>query len=157
MGCCWTSLNKNVREAWFLREVGKRDNWPLHNLMSEEEHMCYVTDVYDGDTITAIIQRNTGLEKHVIRLFGVDTPELRPPHKKFRCSSDREVHIQKAIEAREFVKGQVLNKLCYIQFQRKPDKYGRLLGTIHHNGRCINEALLEQKLAVPYNGGKKTL
>ena len=62
-----------------------------------------VIKVYDGDTVTVEAYPWPGLEaKASVRVDGVDTPEIRG-----KCEAEK----QKAIEARDYVKGLVLGEL----------------------------------------------
>jgi len=84
-------------------------------------YSAFVTDVYDGDTITINIDLGFGMkmEKVKLRVFGIDTPELRGPEKKA------------GIVARDFVRDLILNKNVIIKTHRdKKGKYGRYLGEI---------------------------
>ena len=44
-----------------------------------------VVDVYDGDTVTIVIFNKCGFEKHKLRMYGYDSPEMKP--KPFVLSS----------------------------------------------------------------------
>ena len=37
-----------------------------------------VVDVYDGDTITIVIFNKGGVEKYKLRMYGYDSPEIKP-------------------------------------------------------------------------------
>jgi len=64
-----------------------------------------VIKVYDGDTLTVEAYLWPGLEaKASVRLNGVDTPEIRG-----QCETEK----QKAIQARDFVKGLILGKTVF--------------------------------------------
>jgi micrococcal nuclease len=101
-----------------------------------------VINVYDGDTIT--IAMWIGFQKYSfkLRLFGIDTPEIR--------SADKE----KAIIARDYLKNIILNKKVKITFD-KEEKYGRLLGIVYYNNKNINNLMVEKGYAKVYFGGKK--
>jgi endonuclease YncB( thermonuclease family) len=105
--------------------------------------------VYDGDTITAVfaIKTDEPCFKFSIRLAGVDTPEMR---------SHDENEKKMAIEARDFVRGRILDKLITIKCG-KFDKYGRLLGDIYQLDceKSINTCLIEKGYANAYDGGTK--
>lgn len=107
---------------------------------------CYVyqakvVSVYDGDTIRADIDLGLGVWKHnqVIRLYGIDTPELRGEERP------------KGLESRDWLRGQIAGKEIVLQtFKDKKGKYGRWLGEIHLGSRNINQELIELGLADPY-------
>jgi endonuclease YncB( thermonuclease family) len=101
-----------------------------------------VVRVYDGDTIWVVIPIHNILSKIKIRLYGLDTPELK--------TSEGE-------KARDYLESIVLNKLVKLSFL-KDDKYGRPLANIYtltEPSGCINDKLIQMGFAKPYFGGKK--
>lgn len=109
-----------------------------------------VVKVYDGDTIT-IATRIPGLNaspiyKFHVRLNGVDTPELRTRDEEEKVIAQK---AQEVLSKRVFGKNVQLSNISV-------GKYGRLIADVHHDGLDINQWLLGQRLAVPYDGGKKT-
>ena len=124
------------------------------NSFSLEESLyiykAYVTDVYDGDTITCIVDCgfNLGIQKTKIRLYGINTPELR--------GEDREIGIY----VRDELRKKILHKHIYLKtIKDKTGKYGRFLGKIYikeenkdnkesEDYLCINDWLLENNYAV---------
>lgn len=135
----------------------------------------YVESVYDGDTITILlpskihiynmissteIDNNSDTNKSNIiyfnqiklRLFGIDTPEMKPS----KDLPDREIHIEKAIEAKKFLSDLILNKIIKVEFLSN-DKYGRPLAKIYINNSCLNDLMVEKGYAKKYNGGTKNL
>lgn len=106
-----------------------------------------VVDVYDGDTITAIVDLGMSIKRKCkCRLKGIDTPE-----KYGKRPGEREA----AKKATERVKELLLNKKAILQSTTKPDKYGRLLVNVWVGDTHINQLLLDEGLALPYDGGKK--
>ena len=133
----------------------------------------YVESVYDGDTITIIIPIKSHIynmksensidlnsdtnktntiyfNKVKIRLFGIDTPEIKPR----KNIPNREKHIQKAKEARDFLSNLILNKIVKI-VSIQNDKYGRTLANIYSNNICLNDLMIEKGYAKKYDGGTK--
>ena len=105
--------------------------------------------VYDGDTfyIGTIMPLPYGATRFCCRLLGVDTPELR-------SRDDAEKAL--AREARDIVKSEILHKVVSIRVSGH-DKYGRLLVRIQtENGSDLSQRLIDDKVAVSYDGGKKT-
>lgn len=81
-----------------------------------------VTGVYDGDTITVNIDLGltTSINGEKIRLYRINTPEVRGPEKP------------EGIKARDFLRGLILDKKIVIEtIKDKKGKYGRYLGEIH--------------------------
>jgi endonuclease YncB( thermonuclease family) len=107
------------------------------HLFENLETYVRVVNVYDGDTCTVIFKVGQAYYKHNIRLFGIDTCEIR---------SKNEEQKQKALQAKnrliELVSGtklvpnytkkqllELLNSQVYLVFAKIHglDKYGRLL------------------------------
>ena len=107
-----------------------------------------VVSVYDGDSITVLLDLGMKMTvKASCRLFGVDTPEVRS-----KVAGEKEA----AYKAKDRVKSLVLGKNVVVQSIQKPDKYGRLLVRVWtEEGQCLNDLLIEEKLAVTYDGGTK--
>lgn len=124
-------------------------------ITAKKELHCYKISFirnYDGDTIRADIELGFGLklENKEIRLINIDTPELRStdPEKKAR-----------AYEAKDFVR-EKLTSAKYLILKTRKDKtgkYGRVLGEIFIDGgdESINEMLVNEGLAAPYDGGAR--
>jgi micrococcal nuclease len=111
-------------------------------------YRAYVTDVHDGDTCTVDIDLgfSMSLRKLKVRLTGIDTAEI--------TSKDPALKT-KAVQARDWLRGQILGKDVYLESAGQ-DKYGRWLGKIHTKGGvCCNEELVKMGLALAYDGGTK--
>ena len=112
--------------------------------------ICKVVDVYDGDTMKIVFYYKDELFKWTIRLYGINTPELRPSLK----IQNREEIIQRAKEARDFViaKCEEVENMVYFQCIGT-GKYGRLLGNIYLDKDytvSINSLLLKNNYAIEY-------
>ena len=108
-----------------------------------------LSSVYDGDTFRVHLACKYGVfcKTIPIRVRGVDCPEMKgvPPETK-----------ELAKKAKKFTKdfltsGKILLRNC------GRDKYFRLLCDVKVNGRNLGEELIKEGLAVPYDGGTKTL
>ena len=113
-----------------------------------------VVDVYDGDTITIVIFNKFGFEKHKLRMYGYDSPEMKP---KLHIEN-RDNIIYKAKQAKEFLSNLILNEI--VEFESMGfDKYGRLLGKIFINNYCsrqdVNQLMLDSEFGYAYFGGTK--
>jgi len=105
-----------------------------------------IISVYDGDTVTANIDLGLNIWIHnaKLRLYGIDTPELRGDTRA------------KGLQARDRLRELVLGKEVIIQTHKdKTGKFGRYLATIwvaRENGGIgnINEQLKAEGLAVPF-------
>lgn len=111
-------------------------------------YRAYVESVYDGDTITVTLDLGLSIKvKAKCRLLGIDTPEIRT-----KVAAEKEA----AYKARDRVRDLVLEKWVTLHSVQKPDKYGRLLVKVWtEGGVCINDMLIEERLARPYDGGAK--
>ena len=140
MGCKFSSL-KNAT----------LDNTPLWSL-NNQIHYVKVLKVYDGDTIWIAIRINFIIYKLKVRLFGIDTPEMKPP----KSQPDREQEKAKAREAKQFVETIILNKHIRLHVDGM-DKYGRWLVRVAcpDTGSDLGEMLLAQGHAYRYDGGTK--
>jgi endonuclease YncB( thermonuclease family) len=139
---------------------------PLFSLQGTKTS-ARVVSVYDADTITVVIPFACSFSKFNLRLFGIDTPEMK--------SKIAEVK-EKAIKARERVinlitggKAANLSKkelqyylnaniiLVYIECFEQ-DKWGRTLAKVYlkeNESKSISDILLDEKLAYPYFGDTK--
>jgi micrococcal nuclease len=104
----------------------------------------YVIKVYDGDTITVASRMWGTYYRFSVRLRGIDCPEMK--------SDDKVI----AMIAQKKVSDLILNKRVYLT-EVSMDKYGRLLAKVSYHGVDVSAFLLGQKLAVPYDGGTKTI
>jgi micrococcal nuclease len=102
---------------------------------------AYVTDVYDGDTITVDIDLGFGIKitNQKIRLFGINAPELKGKTKA------------EGIKSRDKLTKLILNKQVKIEtIKDKKEKYGRLLGKIWIEDTMVNDVLLKEGFAISY-------
>lgn len=113
-----------------------------------------VLSVYDGDTITIGACCDRDKEKQLfkfrVRLANIDCPELRTSNEE-----EKEVAIIAREKLKEKLKFSQTNHTNIRLKNVKLDKYGRLLAEVWYNNICINEWLLEQRLAVRYDGKNK--
>lgn len=102
-----------------------------------------ITDVYDGDTVTADVDLGFYMvqRKVKIRLYGIDTPELRAKEPELRLAAQH---------ARDALRKSVLNQTVVLRCYGK-GKYGRWLCEIFVGDINVNQWLIEKKLAEPYD------
>ena len=106
-----------------------------------------VLSVYDGDTITVMIDLGLSIRVQAkCRLLGIDTPEIRT-----RNAAEKKMGYEARDRLRELVDGQwvVLHSVA------RPDKYGRLLVSVWAEDVCVNDAMIQEGLARPYDGGTR--
>ena len=111
-------------------------------------YRAFVDSVYDGDTITVSLDLGLSIKVRAkCRLLGIDTPEVRT-----KSAAEKEA----AYKARDRLRELVLESTVTLHSVAKPDKYGRLLVTVWaEDGTCINDLMINEGLAIEYNGGKK--
>ncbi len=105
---------------------------------------------YDGDTITVNIPNvpkiiGKGIS---VRVAGIDAPE-RKSHDKCEVEAGRTA--QKLVQS-------ILRSAKNIELRLHKngrDKYFRILAEVWADGQSIGELLIKNKLAHPYDGGKK--
>lgn len=112
--------------------------------MMNYRYKAKVTDVYDGDTITCDIDLGFNFiwKNQKVRLFGINTPEIRTKDKAEK---------EKGIIARAFLSKLILNKEIILKSHKdKTGKFGRILGTIYIHDININMSLIENGMAKIY-------
>lgn len=98
-----------------------------------------VTKVYDGDTITVDIDLgfHVGLTSETIRLYRINTPEVRGPER------------EQGLVSRDWLRERILDKEIILRTYRdKKGKYGRWLADVLIDEVCINDELVEKGLAI---------
>ena len=107
-----------------------------------------IVKIYDGDTFFINIDNTLDVfgKRLAIRIKGIDTPEI-----KGKCSQEK----FKAILAKEYLKESLEKANCIILKNLERGKYFRVLADLYINGENIADKLLNQNLAVKYQGGKK--
>jgi len=115
-----------------------------------------VIKVIDGDTIDCEIDLGFHIKiTKRVRLSGIDAFESNS-----RVLEDRE----KAAKAKAKLTFTLTNKYVILVTELdKADKYGRVLGSIYESKKefetnnSINLKLIQEGLAIPYDGGKKNV
>lgn len=108
-----------------------------------------VIKVYDGDTITIVSKLpydSSPLYKFSIRINNIDCPEIRG-------SNDDEKTC--ASLAKKRVSDLILNKKVEIR-NIGTEKYGRVLADVLIDGEDIGTILVNERLALRYDGGTKS-
>ncbi len=111
-----------------------------------------VVRVVDGDTVDVDIDLGFGvwLHKERVRLMGIDTPESR--------TRDLEEKFY-GLEAKKFLNTLLLE--CPVTLvSHEKGKFGRILGELFIYGntdKSVNQMMVDNFHAVPYNGGNKVL
>ena len=117
------------------------DNFFEKQINPQYQYPALVVSVYDGDTITVNIDLGFGVElkKQKIRLYGINTPEIR--------GSSRDL----GIISRDYVREKILDKNIMLQsIKDKKGKYGRWLGIVLTGDEKVNlnKELISKNLAI---------
>ena len=107
-----------------------------------------VVKVYDGDTITIAAKLpydSSPIYRFSVRMLGIDCAEI-----KGKTPNEKQI----AIRARDALHAEIFGKIVYLS-NIANDKYGRILADVYYNGINMSYWMLENKLAVPYDGGTK--
>jgi micrococcal nuclease len=111
-----------------------------------------VIKVYDGDTITIAAKLpydDSPLYRFQVRLMGIDSPEIKGKSEEEKAAAQIS---QKALETL------ILHKIVFLE-DNAQEKYGRILAnvyvTIDNKRIWINEWLLKNRYAIPYDGKTK--
>ena len=105
-------------------------------------YKAVVVDVYDGDTITVDLDLGFGvwLRGQKLRLYGINTPEVRGP--------ERAEGLVAKLKVEEIVQS---SEECIVEtLKDKTGKYGRWLAIVWLDGLNLNQHLLDLKLAKQY-------
>lgn len=116
------------------------------------EYKCKITKIVDGDTLDVDIDLGFDiiLRNQRIRLYGVDTPELRTTNNEEKVFG----FLAKDFVEKFVDKGDIL--LRTHDYNPK-GKFGRIIADIVVNGNSLSEFLIENYLGVAYFGQSKEL
>lgn len=108
------------------------------------QYKATITEVYDGDTCTAIVDLGFTVSVKVkFRLLGINTPELKGGTTTSKA---------KGIQARDRLRELVLGKEVFIDSYRGSDAFGRWLCILKlpETGEDVNKMLLDEGLAIAF-------
>ena len=108
------------------------------------EYRATIKEVYDGDTITAIVDLGFYTQMTIkVRLSGINAPELR--------GGEKDAGLKSRDRLAELVLGKEVTLKTY---RDKREKYGRWLADVYVADQVIsvNRQLINEGLAVPYEG-----
>lgn len=128
---------------------------------------CKLVNIYDGDTITCILPIFDTFYKFIVRLNGIDTAEIKTKNEDIKHmaleAKNRVIQLttNKSFDTNNQLKEYLENNPIILWIHcHKFDKYGRVLSDVFINPNdklSISEILLNEKLAVSYDGKTKTL
>ena len=145
------SKKKTVKKNEYFYE-----NIKILKLELNSNFYVKVIDVYDADTITVILFFRNYPSIVKLRLYGIDTPELKP-----NTNNDNDKIKEKALAIiAKVILLDIIKKNNNILFIETKgfEKYGRTLATLYlkkNDKYSINEKLIDLKLADKYYGQKK--
>ena len=151
---------------------------PLFSLMNVRT-VCKIVDIYDGDTVDVVILYHNQLYHFKARLYGYDTPEMKPP----KTDPNRESKKQLAIAAKQRLWNLAtgLSSTAFDQAHEtilpvvcgEFDKYGRILINLfpvetsietceisnmnQWFSQTINYQMITEGHGYPYYGGTKKI
>ncbi|OSQ42464.1 nuclease [Thalassospira alkalitolerans] len=115
-------------------------DWPLRERLGEY--------AYDGDTIYVNIPGLPGeIAEMSVRVRGVDTPEIRG-----KCSAEKSLANKARDFARQSLKSAKRVEFCEPEWGRYG---GRVVASVRIDGRALDQDLINQGLARPYDGKTK--
>ena len=114
------------------------------------EYSCKVERVVDGDTVDVVLDLGFDiLHKCRVRLYGIDTPESRTRDLDEKARGKMAgAYLKEAVDNGTKV-------VIETKLKDSRGKYGRVLGNVVVDGVNINEAMIENSLAVAYFGQSK--
>jgi len=114
------------------------------------EYSCKVERVVDGDTVDVVLDLGFDIQyKSRVRLYGIDTPESRTRDLDEKARGKMAgAYLKEAVDNGTKV-------VIETKLKDSRGKYGRVLGNVVVDGVNINEAMIENSLAVAYFGQSK--
>ena len=109
-----------------------------------------VIKCYDGDTITIATYLpipESPLFKFSVRLSDIDCPEIR---------GKNESEKKCAKIAKKFIEDKLLGNIVTLE-NVSLEKYGRILADVIYDGENLSDLLVDNRLAVRYDGGSKNI
>ncbi len=148
----------NCGEAAGIVSAPKEEVVQVSSKPTRTTHFCKLLYVVDGDTIKIEYKE----EKESVRLLGIDTPESKNNAKAERDAKASGVKVKDiiydGIKASKFTKERLekyIGKNIEIEFGNPPrDRYGRLLGWVYVEGKCLNIEIVRNGYAKPLFYGK---
>ena len=115
---------------------------------------AYVSEVYDGDTITVIFNPFPDDEhsrdwEFKIRMLGYNAPEMRPKIKKHPTPWVRKRIKKNAITSRDKLAALIKHRRITL-YCTDFDNFGRILGIVMSEGDNVNLLMLHNGLGIPY-------
>ena len=142
-------MSFKISRTWIFNKIPKNLNFKELKFFYPPIKKGRVIRVYDGDTITIAARvpllKNRDIYKFSIRLNRIDCPEIKTKNNEEKLY---------ALRVRDLLSEKIMNKMVKVEIL-KTDKYGRYLAEIYYKRENISDWLLNNRYAIPYDGGKK--
>jgi endonuclease YncB( thermonuclease family) len=140
--------------------------------LPQEKYLAKIVDIYDGDTVTAVLHEFGRFYRFKTRIRGTDAPEMR-----VSATNERREELKKmAYDARNRLAELLTNcEKCTGMVSTKDfkkliskntrvlemhiynfDLYGRLLVDFNIDGRWVSEIMIAEGHSKSYDGGHKS-
>ncbi|CAT05270.1 Thermonuclease precursor [Mesomycoplasma conjunctivae] len=129
---------KNEEKVDFINNQNLPFVYKATRIQVGNKYLTKVKSVYDGDTFTDYVGNK-------IRLFGIDTPEIKNTKKSRKL--DPKLARLYAEKAKKILRDYIENSTVEIEVVAKDD-YGRNVAIIRKNDQIINLILLARGLAI---------
>lgn len=136
---------------------------PKHTFASDLPTLAKCVKVYDGDTIWFVVYCHGKLVRHIGRMKGYNSAELKPPKYaadgSARSPEDILAELTAGKAARDYLSSLILNEVILVKMGDY-DKYGRILIEAYYTAaddplghpRSVCETMLATKHGAPYFG-----
>ena len=141
---CISKTPKTTTTEKYLEIITYQDTIPFVPPITSGK----VIKVYDGDTITIASKLpydNSPVYRFSVRLLGIDSPEI-----KSKTSTEKQL----AIVAKDALSNLIMNKTIHLK-NISTEKYGRVLANVYLDDLHVNQWMLDNNHAIPYDGGTK--
>ncbi len=119
-----------------------------------QRRMVKILRIIDGDTVDIALYHpeSQRMYRHRVRLYGIDTPEKRPP----KGDPLRHLEMEASHRAKQALESCIAEDGIVDALFYKADKYGRLLCTFYDaQGRDLNQWMIANGYATAYFGKTK--
>ena len=144
-----TQDNHTTQQTKVIDDSWCNESYDLKNVAHYIPPICKgkVAKVYDGDTFTIVtkLYSTEPVYQFQVRINGIDTAELKGTTDNVKKMS---------LLAKEKLSEQILNKIVRLE-NISYDKYGRILADVYINDIHINKWMIDNHLALSYDGGHK--
>ena len=142
-----------LKETTDLSKLSEFDKKTPKFTLKNAFKICKIVDVYDGDTVRGVFEHNGEYNKWTIRMYGYDSPEMRPSKKL----ENRDKIKEEAKKSRDYLRSKILDKTIFLHCLDF-DKYGRVLANIYLDElgeKTLNDHMVEMNYGYAYFGGTK--